>query len=338
MTPNFTKQPSCGGSTRIGTTLTEMVVSIAIISLLASLLVNAVQSARESARRLHCLNNLRNLSLSVLAFESSNGSIPIGINSPKNMSHDTRERHNFVGHLVHLLPHVEGQALYSFWEDSYRSPSPWWRKDLTAETQSVSEVFRCPSDNASSAVRVGDRDSGTIIWASGHDRTVSYLWLSGIPPRPTSSDVAMTNYLGNAGRWPIDGQDTTFPPDQQLILDKYRGPFRIARKIKLNEIVDGLSSTLLLGEVTGGYNSDGQRVTSFAIPSSPMWTHWNTTSTRGLADNFRRDWIRFSSSHSGNLINWAKADGACMTMSAELSPRVMLSLSGIADSESIKWD
>ena len=56
-----------------GFTLVELLVVIAIIGILLGLLLPAIQAARESARQTQCLNNLKNLTLAALSFESSNG-------------------------------------------------------------------------------------------------------------------------------------------------------------------------------------------------------------------------------------------------------------------------
>ena len=88
---------------RRGFTLVELLVVIAIIGVLVALLLPAVQAAREAARRMSCQNNLKNIALGCLNYESAMGTLPPGtINSPQS-GPDGRSS----GFTVSILPYVE---------------------------------------------------------------------------------------------------------------------------------------------------------------------------------------------------------------------------------------
>jgi prepilin-type N-terminal cleavage/methylation domain-containing protein len=103
--------PTRTGSPRRGFTLVELLVVIAIIGVLVALLLPAIQAARESARRIQCTNNMKQLGLGALNFDSAKKRLPpsgqcdsTGGASTTYMIHSTA---------TYILPYIERQAVYS---------------------------------------------------------------------------------------------------------------------------------------------------------------------------------------------------------------------------------
>lgn len=90
-----------------GFTLVELLVVISIIGILMGLLLPAVNSARESARRLQCCNNIKQMGLACLTYEQQNKTLPPG--ASKAQSTETGLRPNWV---ILSLPNLDQQALY----------------------------------------------------------------------------------------------------------------------------------------------------------------------------------------------------------------------------------
>lgn len=209
-------------------TLVELLVVIAIIGILVALLLPAVQSARESARRSQCISNLRQLSIGLLNYESAHGSLPIGFQYPAkaNPALLTNFGPNWA---VLLLPYAEQQSVYDQFDFSVDISD---QANEAPRTVPLS-VMQCPSDSYNTQIAdLGRR--GT--WARG-------------------------NYAANAGNGPLLTRgDGIYGPDSPGWKDPLRrgviGPNVASR---LREITDGTTKSILLGEVRAGVTGQDER-------------------------------------------------------------------------------
>ena len=168
-------------------TLVELLVVIAIIGVLVSLLLPAVQAAREAARRSQCLNHLKQQGLGALTFETTHKMFPGAGWAPWTVGDADRGvgRDQPGSWIYQLLPYVEQQNVYDLPRDgdpdNYRTPQQLAGAKQLQETP-VS-IFNCPTRRAARL----------------------YPWFGGVPSvfRPVNSDFAPEKahscYAANAG-------------------------------------------------------------------------------------------------------------------------------------------
>jgi len=136
---------------RRGFTLIELLVVISIIATLMSLILPAIQNAREAGRRTQCLNNLRNVTVAALNFASSNKSrLPALGYFPANAT--STARINGRSWAVEMLPYMDQQGTYDRWDkdlpfdDNSTATLGYTNSSLAREL--YVEAFACPNDES----------------------------------------------------------------------------------------------------------------------------------------------------------------------------------------------
>jgi prepilin-type N-terminal cleavage/methylation domain-containing protein/prepilin-type processing-associated H-X9-DG protein len=187
---------SRGPSADRGFTLIELLVVIAIIAVLIALLLPAVQSAREAARRIQCVNNMKQIGLALHNYHDSNLVFPLGA-STRNDSNNVND--NCLPWRAMILAQMEGGTLYNNFNFNLNPTSPaniydkgaWYTVWVT-----IPNAFLCPTDgkNGNGLMPLGSYATGQGIFTQA-DQGAPIDPKTGLPVQV----VAVTNYNGSWG-------------------------------------------------------------------------------------------------------------------------------------------
>ncbi|MCA8982633.1 MAG: DUF1559 domain-containing protein [Planctomycetaceae bacterium] len=242
------KQPVLLRSRR-GFTLIELLVVIAIIAILVALLLPAVQQAREAARRSSCKNNLKQLGLALHNYHDTYNVFPPGyVNQFDTVPTDGGTYSTAVGAErsawgwgAYILPNMEQSALFDTLQvgnirikNAITAGGPQDR--LAAMTNPIA-TYRCPSDTApdvnTSKVLQDSTGTGRNLATSNYIAVnSSRRWHTSAGAWVTGPGEAQLNQWGG-------GPDATRSPN---------GMFWRNSKVRMRDITDGTSNTLMVGE------------------------------------------------------------------------------------------
>jgi prepilin-type N-terminal cleavage/methylation domain-containing protein len=135
----------CARFRRPGFTLVELLVVIAIIGVLVALLLPAVQSAREAARRMSCASNLRQMGLAMQNYHDVNQTFALGVlNTAANASNGANGNWTWPSR---ILPYLEQGSLYQQLNVGVGTvPNPNTNSQIGQAVMTPIKTFMCPSD------------------------------------------------------------------------------------------------------------------------------------------------------------------------------------------------
>lgn len=198
-----------------GFSLVELLVVIAIIGSLMGLVVSAVQASRESARRMTCLNNVRQHGVSLQLCHNTKNRYPPGRTGPSPLD---------VSWAFEILPYMDSRVIYDSWDPKKRTD------DVVNSSAMRTPIptFICPTRREPIADRDFDNDdSPSLVLNAG----------------------AAGDYAANAGHqlWVFYNGERDKGPYGDLDPSKL-GPFFTFSKISARHVTDGLTTTIAIGE------------------------------------------------------------------------------------------
>ncbi len=212
-----------------GFTLVELLVVIAIIGILVSLLLPAVQAAREAARRMQCSNNLKQLGLAIHNYHDTYKQTPLcwlrkqTILGDTNAARNSSNNRNLWGWTAMILPYIEQSPLYDQLDvgNTHLEFIASASNDAAraAAVRTVLAAYRCPSDVGPDLNTVRDRHP----WGAGNNQPA----------------LATSNYIGVA---------SAYRPWESGARRQERGMFIGRGKRAFRDVTDGLSNVLAIGE------------------------------------------------------------------------------------------
>lgn len=338
-------QHSNSGRTSYGFTLVELLVVIAIIGVLVALLLPAVQAAREAARRMHCLNNVKQIGLACLNYESARGQLPEGARPNISERSNQYEGNNGLSFHVTILPYAEFGGLSSSIQEilQRKSETKTARRGNRGSYQVEPDIYVDPELEELRQLKVAayqcptDPDSFDDFEDNENYTSRSYAGVTGSAFSRGSDD----EYI-SSGNWAMN-QD---------------GALYYGSQVRLKDATDGTSNSFLVGErwyqtrswMVGGRATSATSVVLYScknidrryplnvelFPNNYYISHvrWgnNPEMEPGGSEEVGLHNLHFGSYHPGGA-NFGNIDGSATYLSDDIDIELYLAMASINGGE-----
>lgn len=293
---------------RLGVTVVELMLVISVLCILLGLLLPAVQAARESARRLHCQNQVRQMALASLSFESAQRFLPSNGWGYSWIGDSSRGygRRQPGGWIFHLAPHLEivlpGVDAQSGGDGLV---------DRTRLTAFYVSLFRCPSRDAPA---VGPMNPAAAPWNANFLTSVA----------KTDYAICEGDYRTHTGKGPSSLEEGDSPDYSWTDVRRATGVSFLRSEIGMGDITDGATNTYLIGEKNVckfeyASNKDlGYDQSMFSGVDLDL-NRWTDTPPAPDSETF--EFRRFGSAHPGYFV-MSFCDGSVKVLDYTIDPAV----------------
>jgi type II secretory pathway pseudopilin PulG len=295
--------------------LVELLVVIAIIGILISLLLPAIQAAREAARRSTCTNSLRQLSLAAQNYYDANKRFP-----PGKVAKSGAWMTNWA---IEILPFTEEKNLYDRYDHSKQNSDAANKPVI----QALVSVMNCPSDNNAGKLIVPEPiGGGNEYMASSYRGVTGRGYITSSIESYYDSPVMPANVLKATDRGIYSVVADPKNTSNTAVIGRLK-------PVKISQVSDGTSKTFLVGE----YATTTKESRSVFWGSSYFGLNVGSVVPNAGAVSLEGDYDRcaanvsdaaackrtFASVHSGGILQFTFADGSTRSVTPDVSIDVL---------------